>query len=65
MNIKIFNYRQILVLIVILLASFSSVFCADHTAGKLKPFRVLVIIGDQWQDPASYMVDVAKPTGEY
>ncbi len=30
-----------------------------------KPFRVLVVIGDQWKDPASFMVERAAPTGEY
>jgi len=30
-----------------------------------RPFRVLVVIGDQWKDPASYMVERAIPTGEY
>jgi len=33
--------------------------------GTLKPFRVLVIIGDQWVDPASYLVEPPKPTGSY
>jgi hypothetical protein len=31
----------------------------------VKPFRVLVVIGDQWEDPASFMVSRASPTGEY
>ena len=31
----------------------------------IKPFRVLVVIGDQWEDPASYMVSRSAPTGEY
>ena len=31
----------------------------------VKPFRVLVVIGDQWEDPASYMVSRSAPTGEY
>ena len=38
---------------------------ADFIPGKLKPFSVLVVIGDQWKDPASYMVEMPKPTGEY
>lgn len=29
------------------------------------PFRVLVVIGDQWEDPASFMVSRAAPTGEF
>jgi hypothetical protein len=65
MKKNIFNARQILALIVLLLASFSIALTADHIPGKLKPFRALVIIGDQWEDSASYMVDLPKPTGEY
>jgi len=33
--------------------------------GSLKPFRVLLIIGDQWDDPASYIVNIPEPTGLY
>ena len=31
----------------------------------IRPFRVLLIIGDQWDDPASYVVNPPGPTGEY
>lgn len=49
------------------LISFSEVNASskDNETAVLKPFRVLVIIGDQWEDPASYMVARSKPTGEY
>lgn len=30
---------------------------------KLKPYRVLVIIGDQWADPLSYNIDPARVKG--
>ena len=30
---------------------------------KLKPFRVLVIIGDQWSDPMSYNIDPTRVDG--
>ena len=30
---------------------------------RLKPFRVLVIIGDQWNDPMSYNIDPARVNG--
>ncbi|MBK8884879.1 MAG: hypothetical protein IPN67_21770 [Bacteroidales bacterium] len=32
---------------------------------NLKPFRVAVIIGDQWNDPAGYLVDLPKHEGSY
>jgi len=40
-------------------------FSNDHEKAVLKPFRVLVIIGDQWEDPASYLVAIPKPLEEY
>lgn len=33
-------------------------------AFKVKPFRVLVIIGDQWKDPLSYNIDFRRVKGE-
>ena len=40
-------------------------FSKDSETALLKPFQVLVIIGDQWEDPASYMVTIPKPLEEY
>jgi len=37
--------------------------CGESMAAR--PFRVLVMIGDQWKDPESYMVKKTAPTGEY
>ena len=28
----------------------------ETEGNAIRPFRVLVVIGDQWEDPASYMV---------
>ena len=33
--------------------------------GLALPFRVIVIIGDQWQDTLSYMVTTPEPLDEY
>ena len=30
----------------------------------VKPFRVLLVIGDQWEDPASFVVDMPRAPGE-
>jgi hypothetical protein len=60
-----FNLRHFFSVLAFLIVTSSNVLSSDHVPLKFKPFRVLVIIGDQWQDPASFMVDVAKPTGEY
>lgn len=48
------------VILLVILLMFSS---TDSFA--VKPFRVLVVIGDQWEDPASYMVSRSESTGEY
>jgi len=37
----------------------------DSTNSAYRPFRVAVIIGDQWDDPMSYMVRATKSTGDY
>jgi len=47
------------------LMAVSAAFPADHVPGVFKPFRVLVIIGDQWEDPASYLVEMPGSTGQY
>lgn len=39
------------------------VLAAESLAAR--PFRVLVVIGDQWKDPASFMVERAALTDEY
>ena len=47
---------------------FSGVFAAyggQREAPVLNPFRVLVIIGDQWEDPASYLITSPVPPKTY
>jgi hypothetical protein len=43
----------------------ANAFPGDRGNILFKPFRVLVIIGDQWKDPASYMVTKPEPLEEY
>ncbi len=31
----------------------------------LNPFRVILVIGDQWKDSSSYMIAMPEPTGEF
>jgi len=50
---------KVVIIVAICLVSFAT----ESLAAK--PFRVLVVIGDQWEDPASYMVSRSAPTGEY
>ncbi len=38
---------------------------ADSNNSAYRPFRVAVIIGDQWDDPMSYMVTTPRSTGDY
>ena len=61
----IFEIRFILVLFPIVFLFSKNVFSAIDQKENLKPFRVLVVIGDQWADPASYVVDMPKATGQY
>ena len=51
--------------LLILITGLSAGRVSGSGAGKQLPFRVLVIIGDQWKDPASYAVEMPEPTGEY
>jgi len=37
----------------------------DSNNSGYRPFRVAVIIGDQWDDPMSYMVKAPESTGDY
>ncbi len=38
---------------------------SDSITSGYKPFRIAVIIGDQWEDPMSYMVMAPTSTGDY
>lgn len=62
---KIYNLRQILASVILFIYTSVYVLTAQNTPDKLNPFRVLVVIGDQWSDPASYMIEMPEPTGEY
>jgi hypothetical protein len=60
------NYiRKVFLFFILLFYVTCSVSLAGKSPDKVNPFRVLVIIGDQWDDPASYLVSLPKPTGEY
>lgn len=52
--------------LVILFAMYINTYAADTNSGVvLKPFRVALVIGDQWDDPASYIINLPGPTGKY
>ena len=72
MSVKLFS-KIIILCILVLLTDCSrvdkkSVIAKNLTKGnqivKLKPFRVLIIIGDQWTDPLSYVIDGRRVKGE-
>ncbi|MHC4188668.1 MAG: hypothetical protein ACYSUB_03195 [Planctomycetota bacterium] len=46
-------------IVILLLAYFGPLATADT-----KPYRVLVVIGDQWDDPGSYNIDSTRVSGE-
>ncbi len=56
MKSKIFILKILLMLVGFTLIPQISAFCSSGDQNTIKPFRVMVIIGDQWQDPMSYMV---------
>jgi hypothetical protein len=47
----------VLSLTLILALAISDVFAGNSSRSTLRPYRVLVIIGDQWNDPGSYRID--------
>lgn len=59
MNIRAFSlYQTFFIFLVLCFTSCISESSSprNNVEGMLKPFRVLVVIGDQWDDPASYIV---------
>ena len=56
---------SVLMLFALLLTSTLNLQASYETSGNIRAFRVLLIIGDQWNDPASYVVNLPGPTGEY
>jgi len=53
------------VLCFLVMLLFSYAYASDPAPGTHKPFRILIIIGDQWDDPAGYVVSMPEPTGAY
>lgn len=51
MKLKIFSFLCVMALVAIPSAAVVS-------AAELNPHRVLLIIGDQWEDPASFLIDI-------
>ncbi len=76
MNSCIYHPRVMLAYLLVAFVSFAACRRTDHvpegknqtTSGEqstlVKPFRVLVIIGDQWKDPLSYHIDSRRVDGE-
>ncbi len=63
---KIFRFKSLIFSTLLLLfISGLHAFSKNDADPLLKPFRVLVIIGDQWEDPAGYMVASPEPSPEY
>jgi hypothetical protein len=64
MNIK-FPKLIVFIAFTLLFVFESDAFSKDHINTMFKPFRLAVIIGTQWEDPASYMVTLPKTLEEY
>ncbi len=64
-SVKYIYTRAVLVFLALLFYTAGNAVTGEKLSSNLKPFRVLLIIGDQWDDPASYMVGLPQSTGEY
>ncbi|NMC38765.1 MAG: hypothetical protein GYA41_10625 [Bacteroidales bacterium] len=64
-NRKHFICLRIIVVCVIVSIYFNLSAAGIIYDGELKPFRVALVIGDQWDDPASYLINLPEPTGKY
>lgn len=62
-SIRKIHFISLWLLLIMLTSAFEAK--SHPSAAILKPFRVLIIIGDQWVDPASFVVARPEPTGEY
>jgi len=62
MNTIFFNKKTTIATFLLLFITVTNVFSANK---NLKPFKVVVVIGTQWEDPSSYVVAIPKPTGKY
>ena len=58
-------YTGIFFLSILTLLPFETFSATPALKGELKPFRVILVIGDQWDDPAGYMVNLPQPGGLY
>jgi len=65
MKTKIYFPGLLMIIIVMFSISEITGFCGLGDQNPAKPFRVIVIIGDQWQDPMSYMVTSPEPLDKY
>jgi hypothetical protein len=64
-NIKSFCCSRLLVFSLVAFMILPALIAAEPVPAKIKPFRVLLIIGDQWEDPAGYLVEMPKSLESY
>ncbi len=64
-NIKLNVRLRIIVGCIIVSLHFNVATAEVYPGGELKPLRVALVIGDQWDDPASYLINLPGPTGSY
>jgi hypothetical protein len=51
------HHKLIITCCLLILLPVSGMKAGGNLAGLIKPFRVLIVIGDQWGDPMGYMVE--------
>ena len=57
MKRKTSNYKLLLTFCLLILFPLVRVLAGDNLDGGIKPFRIIIVIGDQWGDPMGYMVE--------
>ena len=58
------RYQKLLICHIVLLTILVPGYSYKTASSDAKPFRVLLVIGDQWEDPASFVVDMPIAPGE-
>ena len=58
-------FKTFVLVFALLLSGTFAAYCGQREVPALHPFRVLVVIGDQWEDPAGYLITTPAPSKTY
>ena len=63
LKINLPGYIRMAILVCFNYATIGQVLSGEGNYNNMKPFRVLVVISDQWKDPSSFIVNMPKAPG--